>query len=357
VTPIMLRTDLKTAGGEVCDIMYNEEFVGTLMLVYRESDRLTGSIQLEEQSLNHDEKEDVYAYLQSYIQNLTDALAVRECEVLATYSDYDFVIATNHALQEPASDWEDDAYDLHDDEMDYEWVRDETRFDDIDPENREDVDMIQTRKTELGYELVIVGEKRNKVSYHVYDRDSEIVAEADLFINGTEIVGDIEWSFDPFEEEMDQVADLLVTDFNDADHDTFVFNMNYNGESIDTIEMTHIELLDADEEVWSEFTTTPDRDDYSIIMARDDGDTLTYEIYQLSYGDLPIGTATIDISEKQITGFIDFREPGNPNDRELIAMLLMEELEKEKDYNTLNLSILYRNKLIEEIMFETEQIH
>ena len=65
----------------------------------------------------------------------------------------------------------------------------------------------------------------------------------------------------------------------------------------------------------------------------------------------------MDISSRQLTGFIDFREPGDSDDRELIATLLLDELDKEKEYETFNLSMLYRNKLIDEIMFETEQFH
>ncbi|CRF29119.1 Uncharacterised protein [Mycobacterium tuberculosis] len=72
---------------------------------------------------------------------------------------------------------------------------------------------------------------------------------------------------------------------------------------------------------------------------------------------MPIGTATVDISERQLTGFIDFREPGTTDDRELIATMLMEELDKEKDYEAINLTMMHNNRLIEEVLFETEYVH
>ena len=84
------------------------------------------------------------------------------------------------------------------------------------------------------------------------------------------------------------------------------------------------------------------------MLVRDDKDVLTYEIYQQSRGGLPIGTATVDISHRQLTGFIDFREPGGADDRELIAMLLMEELDKEKEYDSFNVSMMVKNRLIDE---------
>ncbi|MGO4272095.1 hypothetical protein AB4Z22_20025, partial [Paenibacillus sp. TAF58] len=228
---IMLRPDLKTAGGEVCDIMYNGKFVGTLTLVYRESDRLKGSIQLEQQSIAIMDKQKVYEFVQSYIQNVIDALAIEECEVLVSYSDYDFVIATDHASEVTMLEGESHAYAPyeHDDEVDYEWVRDETRFDDIDSENASDkMDMIQGRKNHQGYELVIVGESRNRVDYHVYDNESELVAEITLHMYGTDVIGDITWRFDPFDEEMDRVSELIVEDFDEDETDSFIFNMFYN---------------------------------------------------------------------------------------------------------------------------------
>ncbi|TXK86188.1 hypothetical protein FU659_00775 [Paenibacillus sp. N3.4] len=356
---IMLRPDLKTAGGEVCDIMYNGEFVGTLTLVYRESHRLKGSIQLERQSITIVNKQKVYEFVQTYIQQVTDALAIEECEVLVSYSDFDLIIATGANLQTTETAWDSSAMSshFHDDEVDYEWVRDGSRFDDTDPDGAEEMDMRGGLKKEKGYELVIVGEKRNRVDYHVYDNEADLIAEVMLQVYGSEVVGNITWKFDPFDEEMDTVTELIVADFNEDETDTFIFNMNVNGETIDTVELTHIDLLDL-ADLPNQATMTPlDPNDYTIVMARDDGDTLTYEIYQQSYGGLPIGTATVDISERQLTGFIDFREPGNSDDRELIASLLMEELDKEKEYETFNVSMLYKNKLIDEIWFETDQIH
>nr|WP_205516920.1 hypothetical protein [Paenibacillus sp. SYP-B3998] len=337
--------------------MCNEEYVGTLTLVYRESDRLTGSVQLEQQSLAEADKQQVYVYLQTYIQNVTDSLGIREYEVFVTYSDYDFIIATDHTMADSAQR-EADTPQLHDDEVDYEWVRDETRYNDIDQEQQDEMTMGQERKGKIGFELVIVAEKRNQVSYHIYDKESELVGEANLQIFGSEIVGDVEWKFDPFEDEMDDVSELIIADFDEDEVDTFIFNMNFNGETIDTIELTHIDVLNSEETFWSDIEAlNPNRDDYTIVMARDDGDTLTYEIYQQSYGGLPIGTATVDVSQRQLTGFIDFREPSDSDDRELIATLLLEELDKENEYDTFNVSMLYRNKLIDEILFETDQLH
>jgi hypothetical protein len=344
---IMLRPDLKTTGGEVSDIMCNGEFIGTFTVVYRESDRLSGAIQLEQHSLSASEKQEVLTFMEGHVQFLIDALRIEQCEVLVTYSAFDQIIATPEtASYQDASQYLDE---------DLEWVEDESRFDDIGPDVRDEMGMEQD---ELQYELVVMNENRSGIEYHIYDKDSELVAEAAVKIYGTDIVGEVTWSFDPFEEEMDLVTELLVEDCDEDNIDTIILHMKVDGEIIETIELTHMDLLNEDWDDEENYELGADEDeDYTVVLARDDQDTLTYEIYQQSLGGLPIGTATVDISQRQLSGFIDFREPGSSEEREQIATLLLDELDKEKDYETLNISMLYRNKLIDEICFETEHLH
>jgi hypothetical protein len=212
------------------------------------------------------------------------------------------------------------------------------------------------------YELVAVGEKRGRIDYHVYDKDQELVAEASMRVRGRDVSGKVNWMHNPVEEELEHVTDLIVSDFDENEIDTFVIKMVYDKKILEIIELTHEDLL-ADEELpgteaaYRENDRRSRDEEYTVVLARDDGDMLTYEIYQQSRGGLPIGTATIDISQRQLTGFIDFREEGNVDDREYIAALLMQELDKEKDYDTMNLTVLHKNEPVEEMMFETEQVH
>ncbi|MNP77256.1 hypothetical protein D3C76_1746470 [compost metagenome] len=71
-----------------------------------------------------------------------------------------------------------------------------------------------------------------------------------------------------------------------------------------------------------------------------------------------MGTATVDISRKQLSGFIDFRDSSvQSGERERIAALIMHELDKEKDYNRISFTMLARNKPIDEVVFENEPFH
>jgi hypothetical protein len=225
----------------------------------------------------------------------------------------------------------------------------------VDPDERDEIEMYEADRQAHGfsYELVIVNESRNRIDYHVLDEDQELVAEVFLRIYGNDIVGSVEWRFDPLDEEMDHVTELIVNDFDENLVETFLLSMKYDDVIVDTLQLKRKDLIRGDETDSRGFN----RDDYTIVLARDDGDTLTYEIYQQSRGGLPIGTATIDISQKQLTGFIDFRDPGSTDDREEIAALLMEELDKEKDYDSFNVTMMYQNEPIDEIFFESEQVH
>jgi hypothetical protein len=116
-------------------------------------------------------------------------------------------------------------------------------------------------------------------------------------------------------------------------------------------------LIDPDDFVGDESYVSEEARKYSVILVRDDGDTLTYDLYDQALGGLPIGQATVDVSSRELTGFIDFRDPGSSIDSEFIGSLLMNELDKEKDYESLNLTMLVNNEPVDEILFETETIH
>jgi hypothetical protein len=348
---VVIRPDLRTAGGEINDILYEDQFAGTLALVYREGERISGSIQLDKEFLTRKQKERVVEAAQNYVQALIDALDAPECDVLVTYSRFDRVIATEHNVGEITEfmDPEDASLDIE-----YDYVDEDTRFNDVDGQEIDDylMDDDEAAEEPVYYELVIVGESRNTVEYHVYNQGKEWIAEAFMTIYGTDVVGEVNWTFMPTEEQIGHVTDLIVSDFDDNEVDTFHMDVKFQGEIIDIEELTHEALLDSES-----FELTDGDDDYSVILSRDDADTLTYEIYRQTNGGLPIGTATIDISQRELTGFIDFKELAEEHDREHIVTLLMNELDKEKDFSTFNITILHENEPIDEILFETEQIH
>jgi hypothetical protein len=284
---VIIRPDLKTAGGEVNDILWNNRYIGTMTLVYREADRISGAIQLEQTTLPHHAKEQVTAYLQHHIQSLIDAMSMETCDVLVTYSEYDHIIATDR--------WDSSAENVEEDyDFDYDWM-DNERFEDEGPleqdeyrmdaslDDDDDIEPVSEAFIGTGqwgmHELVVIAESRNKAEYHIYDPEKELLAEAELHINGREISGTVHWLLEPSDDEIETAADLLVSDFNDDEVDTFIIHMEWEQDIIETIELTHEDLLDEEDAMLFEDEVEPtfNREDYTVVLARDDGDTLTYE--------------------------------------------------------------------------------
>jgi hypothetical protein len=336
---VFLRPDIKTVGGEVNDILLNGRYVGSMSLVYRENERISGSVQLEEPSLPDNEKENILDYVDRYIQTFADAIQAEVFSVPVTYSAFDCFI-------EPFDELRVDGINVNLDEASDDDVLDEDEYSEDFDHNE-----IDTLEMDKGvYELVIVAESRCKVEYHVYDEDQEWVAEAVMQIKGDDVYGEVHWMFDPTEDEIEDITELLVSDFDEEQVDTFVINHKHEDEIVETIDLTHTDLLDNQTEQAAD-------NDYSVVLARDDEDMLTYEIYQQSHGGLPVGTATIDISRRVLTGFIDFRDPATNDDLDTIAALLLQELDKEKEYDGINLTMLYQNEPIDEMIIENDQLH
>jgi hypothetical protein len=354
VTNIVLRPDLKTSGGEIHDILMDGRYAGNMTLVFREGDRIGGSIQLDSSSITSKQKELIVSYVRDYVQDVIMAIRAADCDIVVTSSPYDHIISTNtdelgqakvmDDVDEDEVYGTDDSFSFDDDYEDDEIYGDESPL---------DLDQMEMEGYEEIYELVIVGEQRNKIEYHVYDRDSKWVAEAFFRLQGTDCIGEINFMIDPSEDEIEAVTDLIVSDFDEDAVDEFKISVKHRDNELEFIELTHEDLLDTPSANVGAFR----EDDFTVTLARDDGDILTYEIYNQARGGLPIGTATVDIATRQLAGFIDFQDMCSEEDREIIASLLMRELDKERDYKELNLSMLHRNMKIDEMHFVSEQVH
>lgn len=333
---IQIRPDFRTSGGEMNDIMIEGVYAGSMSLVYREGKRLAGSIQLDHTALKQKAKDAVVKEVTEYVQALIDAYDIEECSVIVTHSDVDHVIATGQNVGVI-----EDIIDEHGMEAT------------LDQTEHSKARTSRARKQDMQYlELVIVGEHRNAIEYHIHDRKKQMLAEVFVSILDRDVVGEVNWQYEPSEEDIENATDLLVSDFNENEIDTFVLEMKYNEELLEIVELAHDDFFAND--VGDEMESS---DQFSVILTRDDGDALTYEIYDQTRGGLPVATATIDISHRELSGFIDFREEEeDEDDREEMALMLMRELDKEKDYKKLGLTMMHNNQWIDEVVFEQQTI-
>jgi hypothetical protein len=353
---IILRPEFRTAGGEVSDLEMDGKYAGTVTLTYRERDRLIGSIQLDKAILSHQEKEEVAKWADDYVHSLADALHVEECEVLVTYAEFDHIITGFDV------DLEEEAFDIEMEDDQFDDMLDDSSLEDmIDPIDRDEYKMNDYGEV-IRFELVIVGEDDNRIEYHIYGKKKAWLAEAMFVIEETEVFGEVNWMVKPSEDEIEAAADLIVSDFDEQEIDSFQIEMKYQGVTLESIELTHEDML-AFENQWEHSRESSNRMNdgnnrqFSAVLIRDDADALTYDIYEQPEEGLPVGRATVDISHRRLTGFIEFREPTRSIDREIVATTLLRELDKEKDYESLNLTMLHQNKRIEDIFFENDTVH
>lgn len=346
---VTFRPELKNAGGETSDILYNQKTVGSMTLLYREGDRLMGSVQIDRAALPTSAYQNTIDHVHQYVESLIDALAVPFCQVTVTYGRYDHVIATEQHVGRVDRIYTDDPRIA------------------AKPEKAQAVQGVKQRKrpaaddlvleedvTELNrpLELVIVGEGRHRVEYHVYDADQHLVAEALMRIKQGDVIGEVDWYLAPTNEEIDEITELIVTDFDPEAVDTFNISMTYEEEEVARIELTHEDFFDKEEDA---VDVIVDDEHYDIRLLRDDRDSLTFEIFTDDRNHEKLGVATIDISGRQVSGYIDFDQPGSKEERETIATTLMREIDKEREYDTFNLSMLYKDELIDEIAFDQRE--
>jgi hypothetical protein len=386
---IWIRPDLRTDGGESNDILVDGRYAGSMTLIYREGRRLCGAVQLDRDTLKSRHLEEVVRHARRYVNDLLDACGASECDVLVTVGWVEQVIAEEGRAQPVvrAID-EDEPY-----EADY--VVQDDRLDDVGVEERDEMAMAarseerarreplsrrharrlrKGREEAVYYELVLVGENRHAKEYHIYDRKGrsrQLIAEVFVSVRGREAAGEVNWMEAPTDAEIENAVDLIMSDFRPEAIDEFRLEMRHDGEVLDTVELWQDERPDdrrfGSPDDGRRFGAREDpgaenggdaraEDDISVVLCRDDGDTLTYDIYRQSRGGLPVASATIDLSRDEPSGFVDFHEPMNEDEREEIAIRLVGELEKEKSYRTFNLTMLEDNRWVDEITFENEPV-
>ncbi|GIP37973.1 hypothetical protein J31TS4_12530 [Paenibacillus sp. J31TS4] len=316
---IMLRPDMKTPGGEAYDLLIGGRFAGTLLLVYRESDRVAGAVQLDEESVTPYERDQIRSFVQDYVRELADALDAPDSSVILTCSPFVMLEQSEEELDEWVSEgdaavWEDE------------------------------------------------DEPVTRIEYQVLDDDDDHVADVAMEVSDREASAIVEWFLLPEEEEIEAITEELVFDCDEEEIDTLTIHHVYGDDLLETIELTHEDLLDDEEYEASEdeeedsFFYWPE-EEYTAVLARDDGDALTFEIYDQAEGGLPIATATVDVGEPRLSGFIELEQTRRTDDAGVIASRILREVEKEQDVESLHLSFLHRNKLIDEIELVNEQVH
>ncbi|KAA8784459.1 hypothetical protein EC604_11445 [Paenibacillus amylolyticus] len=356
---IDLTMDLRTASGEVQDIMVAGRYTGSLLLIYREGERLSGSLQLEQESIEEAVEQLIIEKVHAYVRVLADAVAASYYEVLVS-------CGTLHSVLQPAERSEEALWPSGGTAAVEDGLNDEeSRYGDdlpgevnIIPASRDESFTYEDHEHLLEMEMISAG--RNLSSYVFNDVEGEEVAEATLKQYGADAQGEIHWYEEPDETVQEAAAELLVRELDEEIIDTITIRIWHQGNELQTLEWVHrdfSEELEEDED--NSFDSTGDMiepeeaEEACYVMLRNrDREFRIYDLFVQERGGLPVGTATIDTAHSDLTGYMDYDVPGTSVQRKTLVEVLMRELNKEIEFDSLHLTMLYRNQIIDEARME-----
>ncbi|WP_145046072.1 hypothetical protein [Paenibacillus xylanexedens] len=369
---VELIPNLRTLGGEVLDVMVHGQYVGSLLVVYRENDRLSGSLQLERGSLTEASEEIVMDKVHEYVRALVDAVEADYYEVLVNCGTLRSVLLKPDTEVEVEWYEEESLYDRDYDDTDVSEIQ-------IIPGSQDESFTYQDQEHLLEMELVSAG--RNISTYVFNDVQGQELAEATLKQYGADVQGEIHWYDEPDEQQQEIAAELLVRELDEELIDTITIHFWHQGNQFDSVEWVHRDFAGEDDHEDEDDVTSDDEyravgalsnashydttgrtvdemqdrdveedaEDISYVMlVRKDREFREYALYLQERGGLPVGTATIDASHPDLTGYIDYQIPGTNMQRQSLVEVLLKELDKELEFDTLHLTMLYRNQIIDE---------
>ncbi|MCM3131732.1 hypothetical protein M3629_02990 [Paenibacillus polysaccharolyticus] len=354
---IDLTTDLRTASGEVQDIMLDGRYTGSLLLIYREGERLSGSLQLEQESLEEAVEQLIIDKVHAYVRTLADAVAASYYEVLVSCGTLHSVLQPEERSEEAL--WSSGGTAVTEDELN----DGESRYGghlpgeaNIIPGSRDESFTYEDQDHLLEMEMISAG--RNLSSYIFIDVEGEEVAEATLKQYGADAQGEIHWYEQPDDTVQEAAAELLVRELDEEIIDTITIRIWHQGNELQTLEWIHrdfSEELEEDEEEHNSLDSIRDMmepeeaEEACYVMPRNrDREFRIYDLFVQERGGLPVGTATIDTSHSDLTGYMDYDVPGTSEQRKTLVEVLMRELNREIEFDSLHLTMLYRNQIIDE---------
>lgn len=344
---IRLRPDLRTANGEVQDILIEDRYAGTLILVFREGHRLAGSVQLDAKSVPLKAKEEIVTYIEQYLLQYRDAVDAEHIDILLTWGEVESVLEDEEGYEEdtppPASE-------------------------SIIPEPSP-LFLYEDESGEMQIELISAG--RFVSSFELQNEKGETIAHAVLKQYGTDIQGKVDWLKEPLEEELESAEELLVAEVDDGEIDTITIEMKYKDTMITILELVRQDHAPSSDEAegpdWDEdgveLQSILDQDEEEaeaeescyVRMIRHDQEIVSYDLFLQEHGGLPVASATVDISEAVVSGYMDFYIEPSEEHRHDLVLVLSKEIEKEVDIKQLHITMLYRNVVIDEMLLTSDE--
>ncbi|RKD21681.1 hypothetical protein BEP19_13670 [Ammoniphilus oxalaticus] len=289
---IELQPELRGPGGETLSIHRDGDWIGDLYLIYREQDQLLGTVQLDEEYVSPEQVGEIVEQLESYVTSLVFALGVQDHHVHVFYGSYSML----------------------DDYMDY----------------ADDVELGEDEGLE--YERWIVGQSEQGIEYQIYDQAGELVAEAIVDIKGTDVVGEIHFTFEPSPREMEDIEAILLKDYDHDLIDQYQFTLFVDG--------THMGQLEHDEPESSE------RDE--VIVDQMEADAI-YDL--VDNENRPLAKASCYYEDDGADITVELKVKPNEDTTHHVMQTVFQEVLSES-FEWINIRMLFKGKQVDGFHFE-----
>lgn len=325
---IQLEPECLTTGGEASGIMIDGQYVGSLLIVFREQDRLFGSIQIDEEKIDPEDKKDLDMFMHQHIEHILQARDIPECFVTVSYSEYDHIIAS-----------------------------DDQALDEIEGFEQEESPLNQQMDV---MELVLFQAGEHYSEYELLDRNRELVALINVFFSAQHVTGQVIWQFEPNQHEIDMMLQLVISDFEIQHLQSFTLIMFQDREELTTIDLTRDDLFEFEQEheVLQDLQPIESIGDgngmtFELDLIRDDLNVLVYDVYERKDQTVKrVATTSVDLAGDDVTALVELIHLRERSARDLMVYTIIDELEEEEGLEALTVNLSYKGEILDEYIFE-----
>lgn len=320
MSEIIFKPELRTNGGEATSIYSGGRWVGDMYLVYRERDILTGTVNLDANTISAKKASRISGHIHQYIEHLGASLNISREDVNVVFGDY----IPKSLVEQRATNWS----------------------------------------------VSVVNEDQDGIHYDVIDRNGELTARAIVELVGTDLKGSIVFRDDPDTEMVDEVVDVIVSRFDRELLDSVQFNVEKGAElqdaypvysdtqlyeDRDTTEITKDEGLtdwstpQFENDLYMESTQQKNGRSFHLSIVGEDQNSIYYDV--TDGNEDTVAEVIFDQDDTGVEVFVHFlQSPSKSVKRSIVKELTREALAY--DFEWVNLRMQYQGKAIGGFMIE-----
>jgi hypothetical protein len=286
---IVLKPELRTAGGEATSIYNGDQWIGDMYLVYREHDMLTGTVNIDAKTVSAGKVRKIKEKVNQYVRHLGASLKVTEEDVSLIYGEY-----------------------------------------------------FNGSPMTANFSVLVSGEDRQGIHYVIKNQNGSQVATALVNIVSTDLIGKIEFVHDPAVKQVDEVVQMILDQYDEQLLDTVQFDV----QTSDTPPDEDMPEEWVNPELPNEFLMNENRsesNDLHLAMVGEVKDSTFYDVMN-EYEDT-VAEVIFDQEEEGVEVSINFLIPPDPKLKKSIVRQLTREA-LAQDHEWINMRMHYHGDAV-----------